>query len=136
MDITLAHPKGFSLPPFILEKSSAIAQSNGGSFQRTHNQKQAFSGAHVVVAKSWSGWENYENREEETQNRKRHKDWIITTEKMDLTHQAGFMHCLPVRRNVVVCDDVIDGSQSWTKQTAGLRMWTAMALLEKMLGEV
>ena len=136
MDITLTHPKGFSLPPFILEKSHTIAQSNGGSVTQTHDQKRAFSGAQVVVAKSWSGWENYENREEESQKRDQHQDWIINSEKMALTNQAGFMHCLPVRRNVVVCDDVIDGAQSWTKQTAGLRMWTAMALLEHMLGEL
>lgn len=136
MDITLTHPKGFSLPPFILEKSHTIAQSNGGSITQTHDQQQAFSGAQIVVAKSWSGWENYENRMEESQKRAQHQDWIVNSEKMALTNQAGFMHCLPVRRNVVVSDDVIDGAQSWTKQTAGLRMWTAMALLEQMLGEL
>ena len=136
MDITIAHPKEFSLPPFVLEKSHSIAESNGGSVQKTHDQREAFSGAQVVVAKSWSGWQGYENREAEAQTRTQYQNWIIDSDKMALTNQAGFMHCLPVRRNVVVRDEVIDGSQSWTKQTAGLRMWTAMALLEQMLGEM
>ena len=136
MDITLTHPKEFSLPPFIMDKTNSIAESHGGSFTQTHDQNQAFSGAQVIVAKSWSGWEGYENREEESYTRKKYQNWIVNREKMDLTNQAGFMHCLPVRRNVVVSDEVIDGENSWTKQTAGLRMWTAMALLEKMLGEI
>ncbi len=135
MNITLAHPKSFSLPPFVLEKSKQMAESQGGSLKQTHDQLDALSNAQVVVAKSWSGWDNYENREAESEVRKNHKNWIVDPQKMALTNNAGFMHCLPVRRNVVVCDEVIDGPQSWTKETAGLRMWTAMALLEAMLKE-
>ena len=134
MDITLAHPEEFSLPPFVLEKSKSIAEKQGGSFRQTNDQSSALSGANVVVAKSWSGWQGYGKREEEAVAREKHKDWIIDSEKMALTKRAGFMHCLPVRRNVVVCDAVIDGPNSWTKKTAGLRMWTAIALLESMLG--
>lgn len=136
MDITVTHPEDFSLPPFILEQSKSIAQSRGGSLRYSHNQAESLKGAQVVVAKSWSGWHNYGNREKEAIIRSQHHNWIIDGEKMAKTNQAGFMHCLPVRRNVVVCDEVLNGSQSWTKQTAGLRMWTAMALLETMLGEI
>ena len=136
MDITLAHPEEFSLPPFIVEQSKNIAQSHGGSLKQSHNQIEALSGAQVVVAKSWSGWQNYGNRVKEAETRSRYHNWMIDVEKMARTNQAGFMHCLPVRRNVVVHDEVIDGPLSWTKQTAGLRMWTAMALFETMLGEI
>ena len=58
---------------------------------------------------------------------------MVSADKMALTDSAGFMHCLPVRRNVVVSDEVLDSPSSWTRYTAGMRMWTAMALLEQML---
>jgi N-succinyl-L-ornithine transcarbamylase len=119
-----------------LEKSKQIAESQGGSLKQTNNQLESLSNAQVVVAKSWSGWQGYDNRETESQIRKQYQNWMIDPQKMALTNNAGFMHCLPVRRNVVVHDDVIDGSNSWTKETAGLRMWTAMALLEAMLREI
>ena len=136
MDITLAHPEEFSLPPFIVEQGKTIAQSHGGSIQQSYDQVDALRGANVVVAKSWSGWQGYGNREKEAVIRSQYHNWMIDGEKMAHTNQAGFMHCLPVRRNVVVHDEVIDSPQSWTKETAGLRMWTAMALLETMFGEM
>ena len=101
----------------------------------TTKQTEGLSGAQVVVAKSWSGWEGYNNRENEAAVRRTLFDWIIDSKKMAGTDNAGFMHCLPVRRNVVVTDAVINGPNSWTKETAGLRMWTAIALLENILGE-
>ena len=102
----------------------------------THDWKEAYEGAQVVVAKSWSGVQGYGNRFVETQIRQNYQEWMVTPDKMALTDTAGFMHCLPVRRNVVVSDAVIDGPMSWTKYTAGMRMWTAMALLEEMLEQM
>jgi N-succinyl-L-ornithine transcarbamylase len=51
---------------------------------------------------------------------------------MKHTANAGFMHCLPVRRNVVVTDTVLDGAQSWVMREANFRLWTAMAVLERL----
>ena len=133
MNITLAHPKPFDLPKTVIQRCSTLATREGGSLRITHDPKEAYSGAQVVVAKSWSGVQGYGNRFAETQLRKSYSDWMVTAEKMQHTDSAGFMHCLPVRRNVVVSDEVLDSPSSWTHYTAGMRMWTAMALLEQML---
>jgi N-succinyl-L-ornithine transcarbamylase len=88
----------------------------------------------VVQAKAWSGWSGYGRREDEAEERRRHFGvWRLDGEAMALTDDAFFMHCLPVRRNVVVTDEVIDSPRSLTNETGGLRMWTAMALLERFL---
>jgi len=131
MQVTVAHPPGFDLDPDIIEQARATA----GTVEISHNQEEAFAGARVVVAKSWSGFSGYGDREAEAIRRAEHADWTVTAEKMALTDDAGFMHCLPVRRNVVVEDAVLDGEKSWVHETAGLRMWTTMALLEKVLGD-
>ena len=136
MEITLAHPKPFDLPPHIVQRCTTLARENGGALQIKHNPNEAYDGAHVVVAKSWSGVSGYGQRSNETRQRQTYLDWMVTKDKMDQTDRAGFMHCLPVRRNVVVADEVIDGPQSWTKYTAGMRMWTAMAVLEHMLEKI
>ena len=124
MDLTVAHPEGFDLDPEIVARTGARIE---------HDQDRALRGARVVVAKSWSGFSGYGRREEEAARRARLGGWTVTPEKMALTDGAGFMHCLPVRRNVVVTDAVIDGAGSWVIEEAGLRLWTAAALLERVL---
>ena len=131
MDVTVAHPPGFDLDPHIL----AAAEATSGSVVVSHDQEEALRGARVVVAKSWSGFSGYGDREAECGRRAAHADWMVTADKMAGTADAGFMHCLPVRRNVVVDDAVLDGRASWVHEEAGLRMWTAMSLLERVLGE-
>jgi N-acetylornithine carbamoyltransferase len=131
MDVTVVHPPCFDLDPEIIEAARATA----GSVTISHDQDAAFKGARVVVAKSWSGFSGYGHRDAEAVLRAAHGDWTVTAEKMALTDNAGFMHCLPVRRNVVVTDAVLDGENSWVHEEAGLRMWTTMALLERILGE-
>ena len=133
MEITLAHPAPFDLPPAVLQHCAGLAEQGGGSLHVTHDLKEAYTGAQVVVAKSWSGMQGYADREAEARIRQGHRDWMVCPEKMALTDGAGFMHCLPVRRNVVVHDEVIDSPSSWTNHTAGMRMWTAIALLEQLL---
>lgn len=134
MNVTVAHPEGFDLDPEIVARASALAGARGGKVRITHDQADGLKGARVVVAKSWSGFSGYGRRAEEAAQRATLGAWTVSEEKMKLGDQAGFMHCLPVRRNVVVNDDVLDGPRSWAFEEAGLRMWTAMALLEKMWG--
>lgn len=132
-DLTIAHPEGFDLDPEIVGRVRGISEANGGSVSLTNDQDAAVSGAHVVYAKNWSGFSYYGRREEEALRRAQLGAWTVGERQMALTRNAGFMHCLPVRRNVVVTDAVIDGSNSWTTEQAGLRLWTAMALLERVL---
>lgn len=128
MDVTVAHPEGFDLDPLVLERASALS-----SVRVTPDQGAAFDGAEVVVAKSWAGTSGYGRRAEEAQARAALGGWTVDAAKMARTDGAGFMHCLPVRRNVVVTDDVIDGPASWVQEEAGLRLWTALALFERLL---
>ncbi len=131
MHVTVAHPEGFDLDPQILARARALP---GGSVRVVHDPDAAMEGAQVVVAKSWSGWSGYGRREEEASIRATLGDWTVTPERLARTDSAGFMHCLPIRRNVVATDAVLDGPHSWIHETAGLRMWTAMALLERIGG--
>ena len=108
MSVTVAHPEGMDLDPAIVARAEHLADGAGGSVRITHDQDEGLRGARVVVAKSWSGFSGYGQREAETERRKALGDWRIDARKMGLTDAAGFMHCLPVRRNVVVTDDVID----------------------------
>lgn len=112
MDVTVAYPPGFDLDPDVVAATRPTI---------VHDQRGAFTDADVVVAKSWSPWGQPPRSDV-------HHDWRIDADKLG---NAGFMHCLPVRRNVVVTDAVLDAS--WVYETAHLRMWTAMAALEAIL---
>jgi N-acetylornithine carbamoyltransferase len=135
MDVTVAHPEGMDLDPAIVDRAATIAAASDGKVRVVHDQARGLAGAQVVVAKSWSGWNGYGRREDEARIRAGLGGWTVTPEKMARTDAAGFMHCLPVRRNVEVADAVIDGPRSWTTETATLRLWTAMAALEAVLGD-
>lgn len=127
MDVTVAHPEGFDLDPRILDRARALSD-----IRVTHDPD--LSGAEVVYAKSWSGTSGYGRREAESAARAALGGWTVDADHMARTARAGFMHCLPVRRNVVVTDEVIDGADSWVQEQAGLRLWTALAVFERLLG--
>jgi len=128
MDVTVAHPEGFDLDPLVVERARALTD-----VRIVHDPLDGLDGAEVVVAKSWAGTAGYGRRDEEAAVRATLGDWTVTADRMARTRDAGFMHCLPVRRNVVVTDDVLDGPRSWVQEEAGLRLWTALALFERLL---
>ncbi len=130
MDVVLAHPEGFDLEPDVLERTAALASSRGGGLSFTSDPAARFAGADVVYAKNWSGAPFYGRREEEAAVRATLGAWQVT----EVPPGAGFMHCLPVRRNVVVADAVLDGPASWVQEQAAFRLWTVMAVLEAQLG--
>lgn len=132
MHVTVAHPEGFDLDPTIVARARSMAAAAGGDVVVQHHQDLA--GAEVVVAKSWSGFSGYGRREEEAEQRASLGHWQVTPRT--LPEGAGFMHCLPVRRGVVVDPAVLDGPRSWVIEEAGNRLWTAAALLEQLLGGV
>jgi N-acetylornithine carbamoyltransferase len=133
MDVTVAHPEGFDLAPDVLARAGAVAAAAGGAVRVTGDRAAALGGARVVVAKSWSGWSGYGRREAESAARAGLSGWRVTEADMASTDGAGFMHCLPVRRNVVVDDAVLDGPSCWAFDEAELRLWTAAAALECIL---
>ena len=105
MDVTIAHPEGFDLDPQVLALAQRHAMSGGGRVKTTNDQDSAMRGARVVYAKNWSGFSGYGRREDEARVRATLGAWTLDARKMALTDGAGFMHCLPVRRNVVVTDE-------------------------------
>ncbi|MBX2802736.1 MAG: N-acetylornithine carbamoyltransferase [Myxococcales bacterium] len=129
MEVTVAHPEGFDLDPGVVERAASLAADAGGGVTLSHDQQAALEGAQVVYAKSWSGVSAYGDRDGEATRRAAHADWRIDA----VPAEAGFMHCLPVRRNVVAADAVLDGPCSWVQEQAAYRRTTAMAVLEEIL---
>ena len=115
-DLTIAHPEGYELS----DKFTSGAKI-------THNQEEAFEGADIIYAKNWSSFTDY------GQILSTGSEWQITVEKMNLTHKAAFMHCLPVRRNVIVADEVIDSENSVVIQQASNRVFAAQIVLKELL---
>ncbi|MCC6465860.1 MAG: N-acetylornithine carbamoyltransferase [Planctomycetes bacterium] len=134
-DLTIAHPEKFDLEPEVVQQATKIAQANGGSVKVTHNQDEALRGAEVVYAKSWLSRAFYGRTDEELAYRKTLPSWTVNEAKMARTSRAKFMHCLPIRRNVVATDGVLDGDDCVIYQQAENRLHAQKALLVKMLGE-
>jgi N-succinyl-L-ornithine transcarbamylase len=116
VELVVTHPEGYKL---------ADEFSNG--VKVVYNQEEALQGADFVYAKNWSSYKHY------GQIINTDKSWMITDKKMSLTNQAKFMHCLPVRRNVIVADSVIDSSNSIVLDEAENRVYSAQVVLKRIL---
>jgi N-acetylornithine carbamoyltransferase len=134
MEVVLAHPEGWELDPEIIEIGRQRTEAQGGSLTISHDMDEAVEGAHIVCAKSWGASRYYGDWESEADERDHLHHWIVTMDKMRKTNNGYFMHCLPVRRNVVVTDGVLDSDHSIVVQQAGNRMWAQMAVLAWLLG--
>jgi N-acetylornithine carbamoyltransferase len=133
MDIILAHPKGFDLDEDILKAVQENVTLNGSALRIVHSMEEGFQGADIVYAKSWGAPAFYGNWDEEQKLRAELKHWRVTQERMKLTRNGKFMHCLPVRRNIVVDDVVIDGPNSIVYDEAENRLHVQKAILEAIL---
>jgi N-succinyl-L-ornithine transcarbamylase len=116
VELVVTHPPGAELaPPFM------------DNVRVEYDQRKAFEGADFIYAKNWSSYDDYGKIILPGEN------WTVTVEKMALTNQARFMHCLPVRRNVVVEDAVLDAPSSLILEQAKNREFAAQAVLEELL---
>ncbi len=116
VDFVITHPKGYEL---------AEQFTNGATI--IHDQDEALKDADLVYVKNWSSYEQY------GQLLSSATDWMLTNEKLALTNQAKVMHCLPVRRNIELSDEILDGPNSLVTQQAGNRVWAAQAVLAQLL---
>jgi N-acetylornithine carbamoyltransferase len=135
MDVRLLRPPGYDLDSMILDRAKALSQNAGGKITVTDNIKEGYKDSRVVYAKSWGSIDHYGRVEEENKYRKNLGSWIVDDEKMSLTDNAVFMHCLPVRRGVVVSDSVIDSPSSYVYDEAENRLHAQKAVLYHLLGE-
>ena len=133
MDVTLACPEWFELDADILDMANKNALAWWWSFNISNDQKEAINNADIVVAKSWASLKYFWKWIEEAEFRKKYTDWIVNEQKMNLTNNWIFMHCLPVRRNVEVTDWVLDSEASLHIKEAENRMWVQMAIINKLL---
>jgi N-succinyl-L-ornithine transcarbamylase len=116
VELVVAHPEGYELSDHFMK-----------GLRPEYNQAKAFRDADFIYAKNWSSYYQYGQCPPAKQN------WIVNEDKMKLTNQAYFMHCLPVRRNVVVADEVIDSKQSLVIELSNNRTYAAQAVLKNIL---
>jgi len=134
MDVTVLRPEGLGLPEPVMERARAAAELAGGSLRETADRAEALAGAHVLYAKSWTSPRHYGNPEAEAEFRAGLRDWCVGDDWFSTAApECRFMHCLPVRRNVVVKDSVLDGPRSVVVHEARNRMWAQMAVLHRLL---
>jgi N-acetylornithine carbamoyltransferase len=133
-DIRIAHPKGYELDEELISDMTEKAAAAGGSVEFTDDAAAAYDSADVVYAKSWGGSQFYGNVESDLKYRAQFREsWIVDDEKMARTNEAIFMHCLPVRRNVIVTDGVIDSANSVVIDQAENRLHVQKAILSELI---
>jgi N-acetylornithine carbamoyltransferase len=134
MDVVVLRPPGFELPPTIMDKARAAASASGGRVIETADRREAMEGAHVIYAKSWSSTRHYTDRLGDQSLREDLVDWCVDEPWFEnALPGCRFMHCLPVRRGVVVADRILDGPRSVVIREAHNRMLVQMAVLYRML---
>ena len=115
-ELVVTHPEGYELAPEFM-----------GEVKVEYNQDIAFEGADFIYAKNWSAYGQY------GKILSKDRDWTVTMEKMRLTNNAKFMHCLPVRRNMIVSDEVLDSDLSIVVKEAENRVYSAQTVLKMIL---
>jgi N-acetylornithine carbamoyltransferase len=134
MEVVVLRPERYALPPEVMAKARAAATAAGGSITETDDRAEAMRGARVLYAKSWASPRHYGDAEAERELRRGLTGWCVTESWFaGAAPDARFMHCLPVRRNVVVSDEVLDGPRSVVVPQAHNRMWAQMAVLYRLL---
>lgn len=116
VDFVITHPEDYELDEQFT-KGATI----------THNQDEALKDADFVYVKNWSTYNDY------GKIYCNDPDWMLNNEKLALTNNAKVMHCLPVRRNVELSDEILDGPNSLVTEEAGNRVWAAQAVLAALL---
>jgi N-acetylornithine carbamoyltransferase len=135
MDVTVLRPEGFALPDALMQKARDAADNSGGTVVETDNRAEAMEGAHVIYAKSWSSTQCYGDKLGDQKLREELIDWCVDEPWFENARDdCRFMHCLPVRRGVVVTEPVLDGPRSVVIAEARNRMLAQMAILHQMLG--
>lgn len=135
MEVVVLRPDGYALPEAIMQKAHDAAAASGGVVTETSDREAALAGAHVVYAKEWGSPLHYGNADAETAARQPHRDaWCVRESWFGGARpDCHLMHCLPVRRNVAVADEILDGPRSRVIQEAANRMVVQMAVLHRLL---
>jgi N-succinyl-L-ornithine transcarbamylase len=118
-DFVITHPEGYELEEKFTKGATIIT-----------NQDEALKNADYIYVKNWSSYNDYGKMISSDKN------WMLTNEKLKLTNNAKVMHCLPVRRNVELSDEILDSKNSLVTQQAGNRIWAAQAVFSEILKSI
>jgi len=133
-DLVIAHPKGYELDDELIDELRQQTASAGGRITTSNDIDAAFDGAEVVYAKSWGSRNFYGATDKDIAERAQYRDrWMVDEQKMGRTNFGIFMHCLPVRRNVIVTDAVIDSASSVVIDEAENRLHVQKAIMAKLI---
>lgn len=134
MEVVVLRPDGFALPPQIMDKARQAAASSGGSVRETDDRAEALSGANIVYAKEWGSTRFYGDAQADATLRSGLTDWCVRNDWFTRTAtDCRLMHCLPVRRNTAVADEVLDSARSIVQREAYNRVVVQMAVLHQLL---
>ena len=133
-EVVVARPEGFALPAAVMERARAAAAVSGGSVTDTSDRGAALKGARVVYAKEWGLTSHYGDASRDAERRAELGDWQVRESWFAAASpECQLMHCLPVRRNVAVADEVLDGPRSVVLREAHNRLVVQMAVLHRLL---
>ena len=133
-DLRIAHPIGYELDEELIAEIEGQAAANGGSVEFTNDVQAAFDDVEVVYAKSWGGKQFYGDTDRDIEHRADlSANWIVDEAKIARSNDAIFMHCLPVRRNVIVTDGVIDSPRSVVVDEAENRLHIQKAIMTGLI---
>src|SRR5512139_1396290 len=127
MEVVVARPEGYALPPEIMNKARKAAEASGGSVRETSDRREALEGAQVLYAKEWGSTQYYGDPEADGRLRANLTDWCVKNDWFaNAAADCRLMHCLPVRRNTAVADEVLDGPRSVVQKEAYNRLVVQM----------
>ena len=134
MEVVVLRPDGFALPPQIMAKAQRAAASSGGSVRETNDRAEALEGAQIVYAKEWGSPAHYGDTDADARLRRNLTGWCVRNDWFEKTAtDCRLMHCLPVRRNTAVADEILDGPRSAVQHEAHNRLVVQMAVLYQLL---
>jgi N-acetylornithine carbamoyltransferase len=138
MEVVIARPDDYELDPEDTALIRQLARDNGAMIHINNDPDDALVGADAVYVKSWGSVKHYDQPEDEAAMRAGLRDWRLTGSRLKSTRggKGLVMHCLPVRRNVELDDEIIDGPTSVVVDQAENRLHAQRALLIEMLGSV
>ena len=135
MKVRIAHPPGYELDDQVQSEALRLAETRGTALEVVSNPQDAVCGAHVVYARSWQSLEDYGNPTLAASRRSRTSGWTVDEALMRLSADGRLMHAMPVRRNLEVTDEVLDGPRSLIYAQAANRLHTQKGLLTLLLRE-
>ena len=134
MEVVVLRPEGFALPEPIMAKARRAAALAGGSVRESDDRREALAGAQVLYVKEWAATACYGDVAEDARRRAALTDWCVREDWFEpAARECRLMHCLPVRRNVAVADEVLDGPRSIVQHEAYNRLTVQMAVLYRLL---